>query len=232
MNLYFLVEGRNTEREVYPAWLKVLLPDHSQVEIAREVAGNHWYLISGEGNPNLFDRPLANAIEELNDTHFDYFIICLDAEDQSVEACRADVAERVRGRIPPNTTVKIIVQNCCFETWLLGNRRIYPSVPPLDFRSYSDHYKTATNCPERMGKPSDYPETTATYHYDYFRAMLRCRLPKNLTYSKATKRSEVVQDPAFLAALQQRVVETKHLPTLAELFQVCEHVSQVRYGQG
>jgi hypothetical protein len=218
--------------EVYPEWLKVLLPGHRQVEVASEVAGNHWYLISGGGNPNMFDKPLTNAIQDLEDTHFDYFFICLDAEDQSVEACRTDVEERVRGRIPPNTTVKIIVQNCCFETWLLGNRKLYPAEIPQDFRSYSDHYNTATNCPERMGKPSDYPETTAKYHYDYFRAMLRCKLPENLVYSKTRKRSRVVQDPAFLAALRQRVSDTNHLPTLAELFQVCEHVSQLRYCQG
>ena len=32
MNLYFLVEGRRTERWVYPAWLGYLLPHFTRVD--------------------------------------------------------------------------------------------------------------------------------------------------------------------------------------------------------
>lgn len=37
MNLYFLVEGKRTERKVYPAWLAYLLPELKQVKNYDEV---------------------------------------------------------------------------------------------------------------------------------------------------------------------------------------------------
>ncbi len=32
MNIYFLVEGKRTERKVYPAWLSYILPELKQVQ--------------------------------------------------------------------------------------------------------------------------------------------------------------------------------------------------------
>lgn len=44
MNIYFLVEGRRTERKVYPRWLSVLLPQLAEIRFPHddpEQMGNH-----------------------------------------------------------------------------------------------------------------------------------------------------------------------------------------------
>lgn len=41
MNIYFLVEGKRTERKVYPAWLAYLLPELQRVQSYDEVFISH-----------------------------------------------------------------------------------------------------------------------------------------------------------------------------------------------
>ncbi len=81
MNLYFLVEGRRTERKVYPMWLSILKPEIKRVNYAVDAASNNYYLISGEGYPLLFNQ-LRNSILEVNEIgKYDYLVLCLDAEE-------------------------------------------------------------------------------------------------------------------------------------------------------
>ncbi len=49
MNLYFLVEGRSTERKVYRAWLKSAFPGLREVQTRDEMDGDTFYLVSTEG---------------------------------------------------------------------------------------------------------------------------------------------------------------------------------------
>jgi hypothetical protein len=53
MNLYFLVEGTQSERKVYPAWLAHILPELQRVQSCDDVNEKNYYLISGEGYPSL-----------------------------------------------------------------------------------------------------------------------------------------------------------------------------------
>ena len=46
MNLYFLVEGRRTEKKVYPKWLSVLLPQINEVKFPHEITQNNFYIFS------------------------------------------------------------------------------------------------------------------------------------------------------------------------------------------
>jgi len=47
MNIYFLVEGRRTEKKVYPRWLSYLLPELKEVTDPFEIGFNNYYVFNG-----------------------------------------------------------------------------------------------------------------------------------------------------------------------------------------
>jgi hypothetical protein len=76
MNLYFLVEGTQSERKVYPAWLAHLLPQLKQVRNYDEVNEKNYYLISGEGYPSLIYDFIPSSIAEINSNgKYSYFVV-------------------------------------------------------------------------------------------------------------------------------------------------------------
>ena len=46
MNLYFLVEGRRTEKKVYGAWIHYVFPHLRKAATIEEVESNHFFMIS------------------------------------------------------------------------------------------------------------------------------------------------------------------------------------------
>lgn len=82
MNVYFLVEGRCSEVEVYPAWLSRLLPSFHQAHRLQDVTRHSYYLVSGNGYPQLVQEALKNAIADVNaNSSFSHLAVCLDADD-------------------------------------------------------------------------------------------------------------------------------------------------------
>ncbi len=76
-----------------------------------------------------------------------------------------------------------IIQNCCIETWMLGNKKIYPrNNTSSETKKYTSFYDVRKNDPEKMSKPKDFSDLTSMYHYDYLRHILK---DKNILYSKA-----------------------------------------------
>lgn len=88
----------------------------------------------------------------------------------------------IQGMDQIDFTYKIFVCNHCFETWLLGNRVLFPEErPDGDFQTYYDSYNIKDNDPEMMPVPQDVQETIAKYHFHYLHEM--CRYNK-IRYSK------------------------------------------------
>ncbi|MEP0855168.1 hypothetical protein [Trichocoleus sp. DQ-U1] len=184
MNLYFLVEGRRTEKKVYPAWLGHLLPELQRVNAYHQVNEKNYYLISGEGYPSLIYDFIPRAIEEINlSGKYDYFVVCLDAEENTVPDIRKEIDEFIRKESFElgKTKLVIIVQNRCLETWFLGNRKIYSKNPqnqPL--LNYSRYYDVSVDDPELMDKYNDF-NTHAQFHGAYLKALFE---EKNIIYNK------------------------------------------------
>lgn len=67
MNIYFLVEGKRTERKVYPAWLAYLLPELQQVNSKRN---------PGDVLKQYYLEQILKRIEDKNNhlPSFKYFI--------------------------------------------------------------------------------------------------------------------------------------------------------------
>jgi hypothetical protein len=223
MNLYFLVEGKRTERKVYPAWLAYLLPELKQVKSYDEVKKNNYYLFSAEGYPSIIDVHLPNAIADIQQQgNYNYLVVCLDAEENTVSEIEQEIydflnAEKIQ---MGNIKLVLIIQNRCFETWFLGNRKIYSRQPqdsPL--LDYTRYYDISVNCPELMGKYQDF-NTHAQFHEAYLKELFRA---KNINYSK--KNPGDVLKPYYIEELLTRIrVHNQHLPSFKNFIDFCNAI--------
>lgn len=223
MNIYFLVEGKTTERKVYPAWLAYLLPELHRVQSYDEVDKNNYCLFSGEGNPSIIYQHLPNAIEDIRSIgKYNYFVICLDAEESSVNDVREEVDSFLQyEKIEMgNTQMIMIVQNRCIETWFLGNKKIYTRNPQSDsLLYYTRYYNVETDCPEKMGKYQNF-NTHAQFHEAYLKALFE---EKRISYSK--KNPGAVLQEYYLQELRKRIeAQPEHLPSFQYFIEFCKMI--------
>ncbi len=220
MNLYFLVEGKRTEAKIYPTWLSYLVPELQRVTSPVDVDQRNYYLISGEGYPSLLYNHIPKSIADVNDSgRFDYFVICLDADESSVEERIGDVQsflqkENIKLR---NAQLILIVQNRCIETWLLGNRKIYVRQPQTStLLEYTQYFNVSIENPELMGKYSFVQH--AHFHHKYLKAIFAER---NISYTK--KRPGHALEQTYLNQLLARINdESEHLPTFQQFVAFCK----------
>ncbi len=226
MNIYFLVEGKRTEMKVYPKWLEILIPELKRVQWHHEVINNNYCIFTGDGFPSLLDNHLKNSIEDINSSgNFDYFVICLDSDDDSIEERNQQVInfiEEEKIKLNPNTKLTIIVQNKCFETWFLGNPKIFKSNPESNFLGDCiKHYNVKTEDPELMEKPTDFEQTTAIFHSAYLQEILAER---KIRYSK--KNPQEVTENYFLQELIKRNEKTNHIQSFRYFIDFCIKINQ------
>ncbi|MDP8933394.1 MAG: hypothetical protein M3N42_04435, partial [Cyanobacteriota bacterium] len=119
-----------------------------------------------------------------------------------------------------NAKLVLLFPNRCWQSWLLGNRKIYflnPQEKPL--LDYTRYYDVSVNCPENMGRYQDF-NTHAQFHGAYLRALFEA---KNITYSK--KRPGDVLKPFYLEQLLARIqVQPEHLTTFRHFIDFCNIV--------
>lgn len=220
MNIYFLVEGRRTERKLYPAWLSHLVPELEQIDSPDEVEENNYYLVSAEGYPSILYAHMPNAIEDIKASgKYHYFVVCLDAEEFSVQERKEEIYTSLqKNKVKLEATRLIpIIQNRCIETWLLDNRKVYvrnPQNPRLV--QYTQYYDVSLEDSELMGI---YPEfnTHAQFHYAYLKAIFS---EKHMTYSK--RQPGNAGDFSYLKQLQSRInEEPTHLATFRDFIAFC-----------
>ena len=211
MNLYVVVEGRRSEKRIYGTWLPLLFPGHARIEDPESAAGSHFYLVSGGGYPN-YKRIISQAVLDIARMvpRYQHLMVCVDAEDATVDERRAELEPCLKG-CPIGATV--IVQDCCIETWLLGNRRLVPEVPKsTNFSAFKAHFDVRSSDPERMAAPAEHAGSRAAWHAAYLRAAVADR-----DLSTTKKHPGEAGGPAALDQLQRRVSETGHLRSLARL---------------
>lgn len=186
MSLYILVEGKQTEKKLYPAWLAHLCPQLKKLESPSELDGDSYYLISGEGFPRLLDVTLINSLKDIaNNKLIRNFWVVLDSDGVPVSQRRQLVFDYISrsGISIPHCSVEVIVQHPCIETWGFGNRSMI-SMNQLhaELSEFFSHYNVRDNDPELMIKPNEFIGTIASYHEVYLRCMLR---QKNIRYRKS-----------------------------------------------
>ena len=223
MNIYFLVEGRHTEKKLYPRWLQYYIPELKQVEFADIVEENNYYLLSGKGYPRILNDGLFEAVQDIQETgKYDYLVICVDAEEDSVSEKRQEVNNFIESNSMDlgKAQLIVVIQNRCIETWLLGNRKIFNSRQPQEspLSDYVNYYDVSQNDPELMGKYEF--NNHANFHEAYLKAILKAN---NLSYSKKLPRK--TQEKSYFEQLLKRIDNTpQHLQTFQDFINFCDMI--------
>ncbi|WP_158685578.1 hypothetical protein [Pseudoalteromonas sp. T1lg122] len=221
--MYFLVEGRGTEMRVYPKWVNAFLPKlpfHNDYESFKS-SDNGFYLMSGDGYPSILNE-IDNAIVNVNNIgNVDYLFIVLDCD----EDCEKERYQEVINKTAPQnlnerTEIKVIIQKRCFETILLGNRKVIPrNSNNAQFVSYFNYHDVTLQDPELMGNFSD-DFTHSQFHAEYLRKAL---MDKRIKYSKGNPKAILCE--SFTNELIKRVKETDHLPMFQNFVGIMEEIS-------
>lgn len=209
MRWYLVVEGRQTEKKIYSAWLRHAFPSLEGVRRIEDMAEDRYYLIAGNGYPSYLER-IRNAVGDIRAEpgRFDHLWVCVDSEEQTAEQRRAEIAGVVADVACPVAST-VVVHDCCMETWLLGNRRFVKRNPHSALlRELYAHYDVLTLDPEGMPAQAQH-HPRAALHLQYLQELFRER---KLSYSKLHP-SEACDLP-YLRELIGRVDETAHLQSL------------------
>lgn len=152
-------------------------------------------------------------------------MICLDSDDNSIEERSQQVSDFLKEeeiRLNPNTQLVVIVQNICFETWFLANRKIFKSNPSSSFLiDCINHYNVKNFDPELMQKPVGFEQTNAIFHSTYLQEMLSER---KIQYSK--KNPTGVTEKYFLDELIKRNNKSNHIQTFKYFLDFCEKINK------
>jgi len=211
MNLYFILEGEETELQVYPKWINFILPNYTQVFLEKDVKENNFYVFSGGGIPSIYNHTI-NAIKDINvNPVFDKLIVCLDGDEIGVEGRINEAKEKIAQSgviLNSGCSIDFVIQNICIETWFLGNRKIVKKIPEgLLLKEFVEHYNVTINDPEGLEKIERF-KNKAHFHYSYFREILK---EHTLSYKKSNPK--IVLEKSFFDELEKRINDTEHLST-------------------
>lgn len=222
MNIYFLVEGK-TELIIYPKWLNYLVPELKRVQYYDQINKNSYYIISAKGNARIVHDGIPNAIEKIQEMgNYNYFVICLDADEETVEERKNWIYEFIETEKIElgKTKLEIFIQNRCLETWFLGNRKIFNSKQSLDklLNEYVLYYDVSQDDPELMGKYNQ--ESHAKFHLSYLKEIFKA---KKQSYSKT--HPQQAQENYYLEQLLKRIQEKpEQMQTFREFIEFCKSI--------
>jgi len=214
LNLYVLVEGEETERKVYRAWFSHFFPRLVKVDRIEDIQDNHYFMITGDGYPKYVDKISAALKDVRNHEDIDHLFICVDAEELSFEEKLAEI-EKVVAAGPVPRSCFIIVQDCCIETWFLGNGPFMRKNPQSEaLRKWKEFYDVSQDDPEKIPHHPGYV-TRAQSHLAYLKEMMRER---NRAYSKTNPGPVIEMD--YFEKLVSRNFNTGHLRIFGRLVSV------------
>lgn len=223
MNLYIVVEGEETEMQLYPKWISYSIPELQRVDTYKQVVRNSYYLFCGQGIPSIY-KHTANAIKDINKFgKYDYLIVCLDCDNLTPETRKKKLFDYlITEGVELNTLCKleVVAQNTCIESWFLGNRKAFKKNPQgLKFKEFINFFDVSINDPEIMEKYVGYTQKSH-FHEAYLREMLK---EHGQNYRKSNPKA-VLNEP-YYHELQKRVSdEPSQLGTLRSFFNLCQEV--------
>lgn len=206
MNILFIVEGKRTEKMLYKKWIPYLYNSLDYVSSISELHENNFTIISGGGNPQYFERikEIFRDIIELNNVN--YVFICVDSEELSFSEKLQEMKDFIANDCPLiDCEIKIIVQNHCIETWLMGNKKINISTTSnKELQKYRDFHNVNILDPEYLVSIDD--RTIAQFTFNYFKLIIR---DKGLSYSK--NNVKYVGNQSYFNQLKKRFENDNHI---------------------
>ncbi|MBY7806735.1 hypothetical protein KW444_05460 [Vibrio fluvialis] len=225
MKLYFLVEGISSEMQAYPEWLKYHLPTLVRFFKLDEfkAADKGYMLISGEGYPSILNH-IKNSVEETRESLADYLFIILDSDEDTVAEREQQIKDIIDNLdIPQRLKVIIVVQNRCFETLLLGNKKAVPrraqSEPLITYYRYFNAYESD---PEDLGCYNKDEYTHSQFHLRYAKAAIK---EKGFTYSK--NNCSAISTPQYFGNICKRFKDDNEIRSLKPLIEELESISKL-----
>jgi hypothetical protein len=221
MNLVVLVEGSETEPQVYRAWLRHRLPVLREVHAVAHLSTDGYVLIKGMGIPS-YVRRLAAVLRDIDDHpgRVQALWICIDAEEATYEQRYKKVSDAIvegsagtrLSTTNPALDIRILIQNCCIETWFLGHEGFARAgTQARDIVGYRRHYDVSVRDPEQMSAHGG--ASRPDFHLAYLQAMLN-------DHGRYSKRNPgIVLDPSYFDALHKRCARTGHLPSFQTLLE-------------
>jgi hypothetical protein len=226
-NLYFIVEGKSTERKVYPKLLEFFSPNYKKVDTLDDINKNNYYLFSSQGYPSIYDDT-KYAIKDINNYNKNnknnkiiYLILCIDAEEMSKDDKIREINANLSDINLYKCDLKIIIQNKCIESWFLGNKKIFKRNPQDDeLKKFINFYNVYSNDPENMDKIDDFKSSIASFHKLYLKKLLKER---NQRYSE--KIPYYVIENQYINCLKERINKDHHLKSLKYFIEFCDEIN-------
>jgi hypothetical protein len=227
MNLYFLVEGKSTEKKVYPKLVDYFFDGAlTQVKQVHQATQNNFFVFTGNGYPRIFTHVLRNTIVDINALEkYQHLFLCIDADENSTAERHKELAEyltqfeREGLVLNNNCELHLIVQNRCIETWFLGNRKVYKSNPSdTDLAAYQSFYKVKERDPELMPMFPTF-DLHAAFHLSYLTKML---LERRISYTK--KKPRDVAENHYIEELINRAEETTDIASFYHFYTICQQI--------
>ena len=217
MNIYFLTEDSKSFRIILPEWLHYVLPDYVKIKSMEEFqSGGNYYMVQDGGGYPRIKKWASQTIETFteNSIPLDYFVILWDGDAKDEDEIQEAIKEfnSVFTQWPVQFQYRLFVMRHCFETWLLGNRAVYPHDHiARTFAPFAQFYNVSIDDPEQMLEPEGYTASVSTYHRRYLQEMLRNSIHKN--YSKG--HPAVAAEESYWDELCLRVGQTLDLRSFA-----------------
>lgn len=179
MNVYIVVEGKQTERKLYPSWIEHLAPFMKKISIPSDATNDSFYLVSGEGYPNMYNTVLLSLRDIEQYQQYTHLWVVLDADTRNPDDVKNEVFDFIKKSIEAENIniglceIRIIVQTPCIETWGLGNKYVLSYNQLHDgFGEFVEHYDVKINDPEKMLPLNDFDGSIAAFHELYLKKCL------------------------------------------------------------
>lgn len=211
MNIYVVVEGTSCERKIFKQWIPYINNSLTYVDTLNYIVSGHFSILSGRGYPEYLKK-IDLAISDVN-THggIDRIVVCVDSENQSYKE-KYDEIDTIFQNNPCSATKYIVVQHFCFETWALGNSKVFPKRNPSDLilRDYISTYSVLTQDPEDLPAYPSEELNRSQFAYRYLKKILSHR---RIRYTK--RNPNHVKDQAYLNEIESRCNTTTHIKSFA-----------------
>jgi hypothetical protein len=208
VKLGVLVEGDVTEMKAYSAWIPAMFPNLARVESPIGAGADSYWIVSGGGQPQIFDR-ITNFAMDCADNSFDLMWVIVDSEGDDP----GRVGQKIAGKagLAPVPIVPII-QNICIETWCLGSKQLLGQASTnAELLAFRSHYDTFRLDPEAC--PAFETFGLVNTHFRYLKAAFA---EHAVSYTK--RNAGAIANSAFFAHLVSRSDNSSgHLGSFREL---------------
>ncbi len=220
MNYYIIVEGKRSEKIIYPKWINYLNPNLREVSNIDELEDNCFYLISGFGYP-YYLQIIDSAIMDMNIyNNINKLVIAVDSENLTYNEKLNQIQTHIAGRLVKDRVI-IIIQHYCIETWALGNKIIIRRHPQDSIlKSYLRYFNVIHKDPEQMESIDPIEMNRAKFTHTYLKRALNERY-RNLSYTK--NNPEVVIHEKYIKRIIERYKTTNHIQSFGQFYETFKY---------